>query len=133
MGRSNLILIDTHIWVWLHSDPEKLSSSSIERLKDADRIAISSLSIYETLVALEKGRLTSAFEPEVVVRHWLAALDVIRIPVSEEIAMLSRSLPFSHGDPFDRMIAATSVHEKSPLMTADRNLLQLDWLKAIPG
>lgn len=85
------------------------------------------------MVAVEKGRVLSALEPEAVVRKWLGASDILRIPVTDEIAIKSRSLEFAHADPFDRIIAATAVHEKAPLMTADRNLLQLDWLQTVPS
>jgi PIN domain nuclease of toxin-antitoxin system len=127
-----LILIDTHVWIWFHSDSEKLSALAIEQLRTADRIAISTVSIYETMVAVEKGRIQSIFEPEALIRRWLGSSDIVRIPVSEEIVLKSRSLKFAHADPFDRIIAATAVHENAPLMTADRNLLQLAWLKTIP-
>lgn len=131
MGRSRLILIDTHVWIWLHSNPDNLLPSSLELVQNAGRIAISPVSIYETMVAVEKGRLESQFKPETLVRRWLAAMDITRIPVSDEIVIQSRTLLFDHADPFDRIIASTAFHENIPLMTADRNLLKLEWLKTI--
>lgn len=126
-----MILIDTHIWIWLNSDPEKLSVAALEQLQSTPRIALSSISIYETMVAVEKGRIVSSFEPETLIRRWLKAFDVVRVPVGDEVAIQSRTLRFLHEDPFDRIIAGTAVHEKAPLMTADRNLLKLEWLSTI--
>jgi PIN domain nuclease of toxin-antitoxin system len=94
---------------------------------------MSSISIYETIVAVEKGRIPSSIAPEALVRRWLASGDIVRIPFGEEIAIRSRTLEFRHEDPFDRIIATTAVQEKAPLMTADRNLLNLDWLPTIPA
>jgi len=128
-----LILIDTHVWIWFNSERGKLSSAAAERLQNADRIAISSISIYEVMLAIEKGRLSSPFEPETLVRRWMKSSDIARIAVSEEIVIQSRTLKFLHGDPFDRLIAATAVHENVPLMTADQHLLNLEWLATVPA
>jgi PIN domain nuclease of toxin-antitoxin system len=133
MGRSNLILIDTHVWIWLNLDPVKLSASARELLVSEKQIAISTLSIYETMNAAAKGRIDTPYEPELLVRRWLRSSDTLRIPVSEEIILLSRTLNFLHSDPFDRMIASTAVVEKVPVMTADKNLLELDWLQTVPA
>ena len=128
-----MILVDTHVWIWLQTAPEKLSPAAIQRLQNASRIAISTISIYETMVAVEKGRLTSSFSPEALVRRWLKASDMTRIPVSEEIVIQSRILKFDHSDPFDRLIASTAFQQDLPLMTADQQLLALDWLDSIPA
>lgn len=128
-----MILIDTHVWIWLHSAPENLSRSAVEQLQNATRIAISTISIYETMVAVEKGRLSSSFEPETLVRRWLKSSEITRIPVSEEIVIQSRTLNFDHADPFDRLIAGTAFQQNLPLMTADQSLLKLDWLTSIPA
>ncbi len=128
-----MILIDTHVWIWLNSDPDKLSSPALEKLQKAPRIALSSISIYETMVAVEKGILSSQFEPETLVRRWLKDSDITRISVAEEVVIRSRTLSFLHADPFDRIIASTAVCEKAPLMTADSHLLKLGWLPTIPA
>jgi len=128
-----VILIDTHVWIWLHSEPEKLSAEALQSLETSSGIAISTISIYETMVAVEKGRVTSHLEPETVVRRWLSSWEITRIPVSEEIVIQSRTQKFDHADPFDRLIASTALNENLPLMTADRNLLRLEWLTALPA
>ena len=114
-------------------DSDRLSLSAKERLQSSPRIAISTVSIYETMVAVEKGRLASQYEPEALVRRWMKSSKVIRIPVSEEIVIRSRTLKFEHADPFDRLIAGTAVQQNLPLMTADRHILKLDWLASIPA
>jgi PIN domain nuclease of toxin-antitoxin system len=133
MGGIRLILIDTHVWIWIHSQPERLSKKAIETLQNEDRLAMSTVSIYETIVAVEKGRLASQFEPETLIRRWLSAWDISRIPVSEEIAIHGRTLKFEHADPFDRLIGATAFCEKLPILTSDRNLLNLNWLTGVPA
>jgi PIN domain nuclease of toxin-antitoxin system len=133
MGRPLVILIDTHVWIWLNLAPENLTNAARERLNSEPRIAISTISIYETMVAAQKGRVASSLDPETLVRRWLKSTDLVRIPPSEDTMIKSRSLVFNHGDPFDRIIAGTAVTENVPLLTADRNLLKLEWLATIPA
>ena len=128
-----MILVDTHVWIWMNSVPGTLSKTAIERLRSESRIAISTISIYETMLAVQKGRIGSLFEPEALVRRWLKSTALTRIAPSEEAIIKSRSLIFHHEDPFDRIIAGTAAVEKVPLMTADRNLLKLEWLETIPA
>ncbi|MEB3360555.1 MAG: PIN domain-containing protein [Synechococcaceae cyanobacterium] len=47
------------------------------------------------------------------------------MPITAEIAVLSRSCIFQHGDPADRLIAATALHGRWPLITADEKLRAL--------
>ncbi len=133
MGRPCVILIDTHVWIWLNTEPERLSLDALGRLRVETQILLSAISVYETMVAIEKGRIETPLEPESLVRRWLGAGDIKRVPVGEEVAMLARLRGFVHGDPFDRIIAATACHLQVPLMTADRNLLDLEWLDTVPA
>lgn len=128
-----MILIDTHVWIWMNLAPGNLSPTARDQLRKAPRLAVSSISIYETMAAVQKGRISSPMDPETLIRKWLKSTDVIRISVSEEAAIKSRSLSFQHEDPFDRIIAGTAVVEGIPLMTADGNLLKLSWLDTIPA
>ena len=61
----------------------------------------------------------------------LAALRLQVQPITPEIALLSRSPMFQHGDPADRLIRATALQLGARLITADpklRALPQLDTL-----
>lgn len=128
-----MILIDTHVWIWLNSSPNQLCQAARERLENEPKLALSSISIYETMVVVEKGRFATSYEPDVLVRRWLRTGEVVPLAVGDEVAIRSRSLKFFHEDPFDRIIAGTANYEKVPLMTADRNLLRLEWLTTIPA
>ena len=128
-----MILIDTHVWIWLNSSPNQLCQAARERLENEPKLALSSISIYETMVVVEKGRFATTYEPDALVRRWLRTGEVVPLAVGDEVAIRSRSLKFFHEDPFDRIIAGTANYEKVPLMTADRNLLRLEWLTTIPA
>jgi len=57
----------------------------------------------------------------------LLALDVTVLPITADIAELSQSALFIHGDPADRLIAATALIHRAALITADEKL------RAIPN
>ena len=53
------------------------------------------------------------------------------LPITAEIAELSQSAVFSHGDPADRLIAATALVNRAALITADEKLHAIPNLRCI--
>jgi PIN domain nuclease of toxin-antitoxin system len=53
------------------------------------------------------------------------------LPITPEIAVISQSELFSHKDPADRIIAATAIYYKIPLITADKKLAAIETLDVI--
>ena len=120
------------MWIWANLEPEKLPESLIRAFEsDATTAALSVVSIWETMVAMEKGRVTTTASPETTVRSWLAANPFQVIPLDAEIALLSRTLPFEHEDPADRFIGATAFRHGFRLATADDRLRRLSWLSLL--
>jgi len=60
--------------------------------------------------------------PDVYLKQLLAAFRLQVLPITPEIAMLSRINRFLHGDPADRLIGATALQLGAPLITADAML-----------
>jgi len=85
------------------------------------------------MVAADRGRIAAEEDAASLISQWLKAWDITSIPISQQIVILSRTLNFSHSDPFDRIIAATAFHEGIPILTADGHLLKLGWLNAVPA
>ena len=123
-----MILLDTHEWIWFVTSHPRLSPVVASRIDEA---AISSVSIWEVALAVQKGRIESPNDAETTVREWLKRYPVTVIPLDAEIALLSRTLPFEHDDPADRFIAATAHRLGVPLATSDARLAALPWLKTL--
>ena len=79
----------------------------------------------------EGGRLKSVDPVENAVRDILNRHPLRVIPLDTEIALLSRTLAFTHEDPADRFIAATACRLRIPLATSDARLIDLPWLKTL--
>lgn len=117
------LLLDTHIWLWYLLGDSRLSNNLIKILEDeTNKLYLSSVTIWEALLLGEKQRVILYPTPEQWIRDSLQELDVIEVPLSIEIAILSRKLDLVHQDPADRFIAATAVYYNLILVTVDQNL-----------
>ena len=130
-----MMVIDTHVLVWWLSTPAELSPAARRALRRADRenpAVVSAVSVLEVATAARRGRM----EFSIPVEQWLAdarALPELRFePVSPEIALLAARFGDSlHGDPMDRLIAATALSLAVPLVTADAKLRSARGLKTV--
>jgi len=116
---------------WAH-EPERLSLSSrhaLELGQTKGELAIADITLWELALLHERGRLV--LPADVSASHYmkqlLAALRLQVLPITPEIALLSRSDRFLHGDPADRLIGATALQLGAALITADVRL------RAVPG
>ncbi len=126
------VLLDTHIWLWYLLGDEQLSENLKEIIQDCNNeLWLSPISVWETVVLAQKGRIELNSEPAIWVKRYLKILEVKEAPLTHEIALLSRELDFIHQDPADRFIAATAIKLNLFLATVDRNLQGLDWLSTI--
>lgn len=130
MGSRRLILLDTHVWIWLNAASDLVP----RRLRDAlkgEELAVSAISLWEVMMLLDKGRMRAPVPGDRLIRDWLAGNKTDVMDVTGEIAVLSRTLQFHHEDPADRMIGATAYAHQLRLATVDSRLIGLDWLKTV--
>jgi PIN domain nuclease of toxin-antitoxin system len=117
-----MILLDTHVVVWLAFEPDKLSKRAKEAIRAARReggLAIAAISLFELAWLAEKGRIETTLSVESFVR--LCASKMTVLPITREIA--ARAVSFSNSypkDPQDRLIGATALVEGIELVTHDK-------------
>jgi PIN domain nuclease of toxin-antitoxin system len=120
-----LILLDTHVVVWLALDPGRISKkahSAIDQARRENRgLAISDVTLMEVAHLSSRGRLhfqggVEAFLSEVERRF-------VVLPITAHISVQAFALPSHYPkDPVDRIIGATALLEDIPLLTADGEL-----------
>lgn len=121
------ILLDTHVWLWLQVEPERLSDESLEMLADpANELFLSAASAWEIAVKVGVGKLVLPAPPDEYVPSRLASSGTIALPVELRHALHVANLPAHHRDPFDRLLVAQAQLESLPLISADRQLAAYD-------
>jgi len=130
-----VILLDTHVLVWLLGQPEKLSkpaASAIRRARNGNGLAIADITVWELALLFSRGALRSYGTVENTVRNLLDRSGVIIKPITPEIAALSTQFPNDcPRDPADRLIGATARAEGLALITHDENIRKSPLLKTI--
>src|SRR5207302_8460833 len=115
-----MILLDTHVLVWMASEPKQLSRRAREAIREARQttgVAVATITLWELAWLAENGRIQVSASVESFVRETVAR--VILKPMTPEIAALAVRLPAAFpNDPADRRITSTAMLEGSPLVRA---------------
>jgi PIN domain nuclease of toxin-antitoxin system len=127
-----MTLLDTCALIWLNTDRKAFSPDAGKWLdRHADSLAISPVSLMEIGMKSRKGML----ELPCPLARWYEMMTELyslnEIPVSASIAMAASDLPEIHKDPFDRIIIATAIECKMPVVTADAKFKEYPKLKVI--
>ena len=130
-----MIVLDTHVIVWDALAAEKLSKAARANIEEADKkgtLMICDISLWEIAMLIKKQRIQIDETPANLIRTILEARNYSLRTISPEIAELSVNLADEiTNDPADRLIAATSIIENLPLVTADKNLRAAKAIKTI--
>ena len=123
-----MLLLDTCALIWDALQPERLSRKAAAAIGQADELACSDISLWEVAMLVAHDRLDPGCDCETFLQLALAARAIQVLPVTPAIAQRSVDLNL-HGDPADRLIAATAQVHKARVVTADRLLRQA---RAVP-
>jgi PIN domain nuclease of toxin-antitoxin system len=120
------LLLDTHIWIWSHLDPERLGSKARRAIRDNSAgLWLSPISVWEFLLVAARGRLRlKAITPQSWLESAMSRAPMHDAALTREVAVRSRSVRLAHEDPADRFLAATADVYDLTLVTADENLLR---------
>ena len=130
-----MVLLDTCVMIFDALAPEQLSKKALaelERGRKSGSLACSDISLWEIAMLMSKGRVKAAMPPKDFLADVVAANRLRVLPISPEIAFQAASnADFTHGDPADRIIAATAMHNKAQLLTCDNRLREMKGLKTL--
>jgi PIN domain nuclease of toxin-antitoxin system len=121
------ILVDTHVWLWMWGEPERLRNDARTLLEDsANELNVSAASAWEIATKHAAGRLRLPTSAEAWLTDPVHRDDVTELPITFAHAIRAGILPPHHGDPFDRMLVAQAQLEGLVLVTADPKIAAYD-------
>ena len=130
-----MILLDTHVLVWMVSDSSRLSRAAARELRKGEQngeLAIASITLWELALLYQGGRLRTSGSIESAIRTILERSRVEVIEVTPEIAALTTTFPESYPkDPADRLIGATARALGLTLITQDQRILDSPLIRSI--
>jgi len=129
-----VILLDTHVVVWVVLDPSKLSQQAVaaieKSIKVGNGIAMCGVSLLEIAHLVARGRIQTNSLLETFLEQIESRFVILQL--NSQIAARAAQLPVSYPrDPMDRIIGATAIVEDLPLVTADAQIQQSKAVKAI--
>ena len=128
-------LLDTHTWIWWHTQPHKLSKNVKSLMSDTDNydeLLLSAISPWEFCKLIEKGRLGVSSTPLDWIKQALDMSGLRLVPLSPIIAYKSTILPQPfHSDPADQIIVATAKEENAVILTKDKMILGYKQVSAL--
>jgi PIN domain nuclease of toxin-antitoxin system len=128
------LLLDTHIWIWNYTAPEKLTSEVAREIANPehDRF-LSPVSIWEMVTLLEKKRI----ELNQDFGEWFSQsrrdLNLLEAPLTWEVAHELRFTMLDYRDPGDRFLVATAKVFDLTLVTSDERLMKVPGLSVLPN
>ncbi len=125
-------LLDTHIWLWSLLEPDKLDDKFVQVIENNNNeLFISPITVWETLILAEKGRIELSPSPHEWIAEALQRSPVKEAQLSHSIAIKSRIIELPHKDPADRFIAATAWENDLILITEDEKLKESKQIKLL--
>jgi PIN domain nuclease of toxin-antitoxin system len=125
MGRTVLILVDTHVVVWLAFDQSQISSKARGAIDEArglgDGLAISDFTLLEVATLARRGRIYLGISLESFLQE--IETHFVVFPITGRACARAMGFPATYPkDPADRIIGATALVEGLSLITADREI-----------
>jgi PIN domain nuclease of toxin-antitoxin system len=129
-----VVVLDTNALIFDALQPKRLTARALRAIESATTrgdIACSDISLWEIAMLVAKGRLDPGVEIPRFLHDVIQARGLHVMPITPEIAVLAQSEQFAHGDPADRIIAATAMHFKAKLVSADAQIRKLKAVEVV--
>jgi len=120
------LLLDTHVALWVVSEPDALTVSAREAIAGAEEIHLSVVSPWELVIKSALGKIDLRRPVEFIVKELEREFGAESLGVSLAHVLEVGRLPPHHGDPFDRLLIAQARVEGLTVVTRDHVFAQYD-------
>ena len=116
------LLLDTHIIIWLATDPDKIPVYLLEMIEIASHRFVSHISALEIQIKHHRSPDQFGFSLE----HYSASMKEFameELPLTYADIRALDSMQFLHRDPFDRILMTQAASRKLRLVTQDTQII----------
>jgi PIN domain nuclease of toxin-antitoxin system len=114
------LLLDTHVFVWMHEDPNKISSRAFAELSNpSNKLFLSIASVWELQIKIQakKFKFKETLEEVIEIEQITNGLQILSVTLTHALHL--ENLPPHHKDPFDRLLISQAIVENMILVSAD--------------
>lgn len=116
-------LLDTCTFIWLCSEPARLSRKAQTVLDAADTtMVVSDATALEIVLKWTAGKLILPQPPRQWIGNQLRVWAVEQRALSRADMYRASELPAHHADPFDRLLVATALADSATIVTPDETI-----------
>ena len=113
-------LIDTHILIWYMEGNERLKDNEIAIIDNPEnRILFSNVGLWEITIKSSLRKL-DLYVPILEMESFLNEKNIQLYSFTYKHLNILHSLPYHHGDPFDRLIIAQAIADDLTIVTDDK-------------
>ena len=120
------LLLDTHVFLWLLAEPERLGEHLVSLEDPVNELFLSAASSWEIAIKAQLGRLDMPDDPRRYVPDRMRAIGAEPLPVEHNHALAVCELPPLHRDPFDRLLVAQARDQRLRIVTANGQIARYD-------
>ncbi|MDK1009490.1 MAG: type II toxin-antitoxin system VapC family toxin [Actinomycetota bacterium] len=114
------VLLDTQVWLWLLTRPERLGPKTLSLLEnERNDMFLSSASSWEIAIKYRLGKLPLPEAPGLYIPDRMRRSGVEALSIEHSHALAVASLEDHHRDPVDRILVAQAQVEGLSLVSAD--------------
>ncbi len=115
------LLLDTHVFLWLRSEPQKVSSKVLNLYQERYNIVyLSVVSVWEMQIKHQIGKLALNMPLKEIIEEQCESNNLQILPLILKHIFGLQNLPLHHKDPFDRLLLVQSQIENLYLISSDR-------------
>jgi PIN domain nuclease of toxin-antitoxin system len=114
------LVLDTHVLLWWHDQPARLTEAAYGAISDpGNEVFLSVVNGWEIQIKAQLDKLTLSKPLRVLFQEELATNGFRLLPVTLEHVYALDSFPLHRRDPFDRLLIAQAHQEGLTLVTHD--------------
>lgn len=115
------LLLDTCAFLWLATEPARLSTTAAEAIDDeSNELFLSDVTLWEITLKHFACKLSLPEPPRIWISKQVSFFDLRPLHIDAEAIFRSGELPTAHRDPFDRLLAAQAIAGSFRFVTVDK-------------